>query len=174
MTRREMLLAAGLGAFVAVWATYSLVVGPALERMETLNRVIPEKQNELESMRVKAAEFAALRDGIDGMRAKIASQDPTTELLPLVEALVNKCGLSQNLVAMEPPQTSQFGSGYTQTVVEIKMEKLTLRQIFDFISQLQSSPILAGTKRLYIKKNARDASLLDAEVEVRNLRLSQG
>lgn len=174
LTRRETWLAVGLGGFVAVWAMYSFVVGPAIERMETLNRVIPEKQDELDSMRAKAAEFVALIDGLDEMRVKIAAQDPAVELLPFVEALVNKHGLSQNLVAMEPPQTSQFGSGYTQTVVQIRMEKLSLRQIFDFISQLQSSQMLADTKRLYIKKNAKDASLLDAEVDVSNLRLSQG
>lgn len=173
LMRREIWLATGLGAFVVIWATFVFGVSPALERIETLNRVIPEKLSELELLRAKTAEFVALRGGIEGLRTRIASQDPAFELLPFVDSLVRECGLAQNVVTMKP-QTSQFGSNYRQTVVEIKMEALTLRQLFDFLLKLQSSKVLTNTKRLYIEKNLTDASLLDSQVEISNLKLSQG
>ena len=172
LMRREIWLAAGLVAFIVIWAIFSFGVSPALERIETLNRVIPEKLSELELLRAKAAEFVALRGSIEGLRAKIASQEQTFELLPFVDSLVQECGLAQNVVTMKP-QTSQFGSNYRETVVEIKMEGLTLRQLFDFLLKLQSSKVLANTKRLYIEKNLTNTDLLDSTVEIRNLKLTQ-
>lgn len=172
LTRREHWLAVGLGAFVAIWATYSFGVSPVRERMETLNRVIPEKENELGLLRAKASEFVALRDGIDGIRAKIASQEETFQLMPFVDSLVQKCGLMQNVVTMKP-QTSQFGSDYLETIVEVEMEGLTLQQLFDFLLKLQSSNVLTTTKQLHIKKNLTDAGLLDSQIVISNLKLSR-
>ncbi|MHC4116299.1 MAG: type II secretion system protein GspM [Planctomycetota bacterium] len=173
LTRREHWLAAGLGAFVVIWATYSFGVSPVRERMETLNRVIPDKQSELDLLRAKASEFAALRDGIEGIRAKIASQEETFQLMPFVDSLVRECGLMQNVVTMKP-QTSQFGSDYLETIVEIEMEGLTQPQLFDFLLKLKSSEVLTTTRRLDIKKNLTKAGLLDSQIEISNLKLSQG
>lgn len=172
LTRREYWLAAGLVAFAAAWAFYSLGVSPAFERIETLNRVIPEKQSELEKLRVKTGEYIALHGAIEDLRTKIASQQETFELLPYAESLVQECGLTKNLVTMKP-QTSQLETNYHETVVEIEMENLTLRQIFDFLQKIQSSKVLARTKTLYIKKNLKNPGLLDSVVEIRNLKLTQ-
>ena len=172
LTQREYLLAAGLVALVAAWAFYTVGVGPALERIETLNRVIPEKQNELEKLRTKTGEYIALHDSIEEMRTKIASQEETFELLPYAESLVQECGLTKNLVTMKQ-QASQLETNYNETVVEIVLENLTLRQIFDFLQKIKSSKILARTKTLHIKRNPTNADLLDSVIEIRNLKLTQ-
>lgn len=172
LTRREYWLAAGLVAFIAAWAFYAIGVGPALERIETLNRVIPEMQNDLEKLRTKAGEYTTLNDSIEDLRTKIASQEETFELLPYAESLVQECGLTKNLVTMKQ-QTSQLETNCHETVVEVQMENLTLRQIFDFLQKIQSSKVLARTKTLYIKKNLKNADLLDSVIEIRNLKLTQ-
>ena len=121
LTQREYWLAAGLVALVAAWAFYTVGIGPALERIETLNRVIPEKQNELEKLRIKTGEYIALHDSIEDLRTKIASQEETFELLPYAESLVQECGLTKNLVTMKQ-QASQLETNYHETVVEIELE----------------------------------------------------
>ncbi len=172
LTRREYWLAAGLVAFVAAWAFYAVGVSPALERIETLNRVIPEKQSELERLRIKTGEYIALYDSITDLRTKIASQKETFELLPYIESLVQEYGLAKNVVTMKP-QASQLETNYHETVVEIEMENLTLRQLFDFLQKIQSSKVLARTKTLHIKRNLTNADLLDSVIEIRNLKLTQ-
>jgi hypothetical protein len=79
----------------------------------------------------------------------------------------------QNVVTMKP-QTSQFGSDYLETIVEIEMEGLTQPQLFDFLLKLKSSEVLTTTRRLDIKKNLTKAGLLDSQIEISNLKLSQG
>ena len=171
LTRRELWLAAGLGAFAIAWATFAFCASPALERIKTLNRVIPEKKGELELLDAKVAEFAALRDGIEGLRTEIASQEDTFELLPFVDSLVKECGLSQKPVTTAT-ETSQLGSDYIETVVTIEIERVMPLELYNFLLKLQSAKVLANTKQLHIKKNLTDASLLDAEVDISNLKLS--
>ena len=172
LTNREFLVATGLAVAVTAWALFTLGVKPALERLETLNRVIPEKQSDLERLRTQADEYVALRDSIANLRAQMDSQDETFELLPFAESLVQECGLAENVLTMKR-QALQLETNYHETIVEIELEKLTLRQLFDFLWKIKSSDTLANTKRLYIKRNSTDTSLLDSTVEISNLKLSQ-
>jgi len=173
LTRRETWLAVGLGLFVVAWATYAFGISPALERIETLKRVIPEKESELKQIRARAGKYVALRDGIEGLRDRISSQDQTFELLPFLESLVKECGLTENRKIMKQ-QPLQLGTDYRETIVEVKMERLTQPQLLDFLLKLQSSDVMATIKTLQIKKNLKDPGLLDSDLEISNLKLTQG
>ena len=167
LTYREIRLITGLAIFVAAWALFVFGIRPALERIETLNRVIPEKQNELEQLNKKAGEYITLYESLKDLHAKIDLQEKTFELLPFIESLVQECGLTKNVVTMKQ-MVSQLETKYYETIVEIKMENLTLRQLVEFLWKIRSSEVLARTERLYIKKNLKNTNLLDSIVEIRN------
>ena len=169
LTQREYWLASGVAVLTATWVFFALGVTPALERMETLKRVIPEKQNELDRLRIKAGEYESLREDLEDLRAKIASQEKTFELLPFVESLVGECDLTQNVKTIKQV-AAQPETDVQEIVVEIEMENVTLRQLCEFIEKIQSPNILANIKRFTIKKNPTNPDLLDSQIEARNLR----
>ena len=169
LTRREYWLAAGVVVLTTAWAFFAFGVTPALERMETLKRVIPEKQNELDRLRVKADEYMSLCEDFEDLRVKIASQEKTFELLSFVESLVKQCGLTQNVKTINRV-AAQSETDVLEIVVEIEVENVTLRQLCEFIEKIQSPNILASIKRFTIKKNPTNPDLLDSRIEVRNLK----
>lgn len=169
LTYRKHWWLAGVVVLTATWALFALGVTPALERIETLKRVIPEKQSELERLRIDARDYVTLRENLEGLRTKITSQEETFELLPFIESLVQQCGLTQNVITMKQ-LASQPETDYQEIVVEMEMENLTLRQLCDFLWKVRSSDILASTKRLHITKNLANPDLLDSQVEIRNLK----
>jgi type II secretory pathway component PulM len=169
LTYREHVLIAGGVVLMAGWALFAFGIRPALERIETLNRVIPEKESELERLRIDAREYVALREEMEGLHAKIASQEKTFELLPFIESLVQECGLAQNVLAIEPVASQPEGD-YQEIVVEIEMENVTLRQLCDFLWKVRSSKVVTSAKRIYIKKNFANPDRLDSQVEIRNLK----
>ncbi len=170
LTRREKLLAVVLAVIAAAWGLFAFAVRPAIERTETLRRVIPERQSELEALHNEASEYIALRDGLETLHTKIASQEKTFELLPFLESLIRECGLAKKVATMKQ-QVSQLEPHHCETIVEIKLQNLTLSQLVNFLWQAESSKVLARTKSLYIKKNLTNTDLLDALIEVHNLKL---
>ena len=169
LTHRELRLVIGSVVFIAAWALFVFGVKPALERIETLNRAIPEKKSELEQLNIKAGEYTVLYEGLKELRTKIDLQEKTFELLPFVESLVQECGLTKNVVTMKQVVSQLETNNYHETIVEIKMENLMLRQLVDFLWKIQSSKALVGTQSLYIKKNLTNTNLLDSTIEIRNL-----
>ena len=173
ITRREKLLAAGLVIFVSAWSLFSFAIKPALDRIDTLNRLIPEKQNELQKVQIRSKEYVLLRDGLRQLQTKVASQPDGFELLPFLETLIRRCGLEKK-VAMMKQEILPLDLAYSRTIVEVKFENLTLQQLIDFLLKVESSPVLASARGLHIKKNATNGAMLDSVVEIHNAKLTQG
>ncbi|MFQ6035216.1 MAG: type II secretion system protein GspM [Sedimentisphaerales bacterium] len=172
LTRREKLLIIVSAVFIAVWAIYAFVVKPAVARMETLERIIPQKQRELVMLRTKCDEYALLRSSLDDLRAKVASQKEGFKLLPFLESLIHRCDLAENVVMMKP-HTVPLESNYRETIVEIKLENLTLSQLVDFLGKVESSKVLIKTRTLHIKRNLTNQDLLDSALEIHSAKLIQ-
>ncbi len=172
LTRREKLLAIALAILTGGWGLFALAVKPALERTRTLRRVISEKQDELVKLRATSNEYISLRDNLDNVRAKVASQEKEFELLPFLESLIREHGLAKKVGTMKQ-QVLQLGANHSETIVEIRLENLTLKQLVDFLRKVESSKVLARTKSLYIKKNLTNTKMLDSVVEIHNPKLTQ-
>ncbi|MBC8473052.1 MAG: hypothetical protein H8D56_26620 [Planctomycetes bacterium] len=172
LVRRERLLAGGLLVFIASWSLFTVAVKPALARLETLSRVIPENQQELEKVRAISKKYILLRSRLDNLHTNIASQKETIELLPFLESLIKECGLARNLDTMKR-DVLQIDSNYSETIVEVRLESLSLGELVDFLHKIESSQVRAGTKSIYIKRNMENKNLLDSVVEIHSAELSQ-
>jgi len=172
LRRREKLLAAGLLTFVAVWSLFALVINPAIDRIETLNRVISEKQRELEDVREISKEFTYLNSTLDYLHTKVDSRQETFELLPFLESLIEECGLTGNFETMKR-QVLEIDSSYSEVIVEVRLESLSIGRLVDFLSKIDSLQAQVRTKSLYIKRNMANKNLLDVVIEVYNIESSQ-
>ncbi len=172
LTRREKLSAAGLLIFTAAWSLFAVAVNPALDRINTLNRVISEKQQELEEVRAISKEYIYLNKSLGNMHPKVDSRQETFELLPFLESLIDECGLSKNFKTMKR-QVLQIDLNYSEIVVEVKLESLSIGRLVDFLSKIESSKALVKTKSLYIKRNMANKNLLDSVIEILDAELSQ-
>ena len=172
LTRREKMLAVALAVLAGGWGLFALAVKPALERTRTLRRVINEKQEELVKLRAGSNEYIFLRDSLDNLRAKVASQEKNFELLPFLETMLQENGLAKKVGTMKQ-RVLQLGANHYETVVEIRLENLTLKQLIDFLRNIESSNDLTATKSLYIKKNLTNTETLDSIVEIHNPKPTQ-
>ncbi len=172
LTRRERWLVVGLVVLVAAWASFVLGIRPAIERIETLNRVIPEKQRELEELRVKSAQYLTFQAGLDDLKRKAASEEKGFELLPFWESITQEYGLAKKVAAMEQ-EVLQRNSNYSETIVETELENLTLKQLIELLLKIKSSNHLLRIKSLYTKKNATNPNFLDATIQISTLKLNE-
>lgn len=170
LTQREKLLAGGIVISIAAWSLFTAGIKPALARIETLNRVIYEKQQELDKVRARSKEYIFLRNSFDNLRTKVSSQQKTFELLPFLDSLIGECGLEENVATMTQ-QVLPIDENYSETIVEVRLESLSLNQLVDFLLKIESSHVLARTKSLHIQSNAKSKNLLDSVVEIHNAKL---
>jgi hypothetical protein len=172
ITKRERLLSVGLTVALAAWALYALAVRPAGDRIRTLQRVIPEKQAQLQELQAKSAQYTALRNEFAQAKTQMASQEPDFQLLPFLETLIDRHKLAGHLVTMGPdtllPQTE-----YSEVVVTIELHEVSLKQLIDFLSAVETSTSVVRVGTLHIRKDPKNEALLDSTVGIGSPKISQ-
>jgi len=171
ITPRERLLSVGLIVVVAAWALYALAVRPARDRIRTLQRIIPEKQAQLRELQAQSAQYTALWHDFTQRRESRASQGPDFQIMPFLETLVERHKLAQHIVTMER-DTLQPQPDYSEIVVTIELHDVSLKQLVDFLSEVETSKSAVRVGSLHIRKDPNNEALLDSTVGIYSPRLS--
>lgn len=165
---RERLLSVGLIVGIAAWALYGLAIRPAQDRIRTLQRVIPEKQDQLKQLQAKSAQYTALRNQLDQLQTNRAAQEPDFQLLPFLETLTERKKLAGH-VSMEP---DLLQAGSAEIGVTIELHDISLKDLIDFLTDVETSKSMVRVGSLHIRKSPKNEALLDSTVGIRSPKLS--
>jgi predicted nuclease of restriction endonuclease-like (RecB) superfamily len=150
---------------------FAFGIRPAAERIETLNRVISEKQRALGELRTKSAQYLVLRASLDDYKRKATSEEKGFELLPFLESINKELHLAEKVAAMKQ-EILQIDSNYCEIIVETELENLTLKQLMEFLLKIKSSPHHLQIKSLYTKRNTANPNRLDTVIQISTLELN--
>ncbi|MEW6324331.1 MAG: type II secretion system protein GspM [Nitrospirota bacterium] len=165
LSRREQRMLAGGAAVVAAILLYLTAIDPVLARMGALDRLIPQKRQELEQLARLREDYLQLQRRIAVLDRQVQSTTPDFSLLAFLEAVVQEQVGRPHLAGIRPQPGLPF-EGYEETVVEVQLERVSLGQIVAFLSGLEQSPYRLRTKRLEVKSRFKAEELLDAKIEV--------
>jgi type II secretory pathway component PulM len=168
LTRRETWLLAGFVAFIATWATFVFAISPAVERIDTLNRAFPEKQNMLYELIADSKQYLALQAKLQQLERNVM-EDKGFELLTFLESAVKTTGLTEKVTAMKQ-NLLPLDSRFHQTAVEIALESLAFEQLVDFLAELKPSNHPLWIQNLYVRKSSASQNLLDATIVISTLK----
>jgi type II secretory pathway component PulM len=164
LTHRETWLVASFVAFIATWATFVFAIGPAVERIDTLNRTFPEKQNMLYKLIADSKQYLALQAKLQHIERNVLN-DKGFELLTFIESTVKKKGLVEKVTTMRQ-NLLPLDSRFRQTDVEITLEGLAFEQLVDFLAELKPSNHPLWIQSLFVRKNSALPTLLDATIVI--------
>lgn len=171
LTNRERWLAGAVAVFILAYGFYALALRPAIQRVRTLKRVIPEKRQALADIKTKSDQYLSLENKLKDLRQRVAVAGQRFEPLAFLESLMTENGLTEKITSMKQ-QTSQMHPGYSQTIVEMKLQDIALQQLIDLLLAVKSSNHALWIKSLYAKKDTADSGALEATIQVSSL-LSQ-
>jgi hypothetical protein len=151
-------------AVVAAITFYSFAVKPAIERTNTLKRILPEKQIALRQLQVKSREYLAIHGRLAGLDQQAAQSEP----LSVLDTITAQSGTAGNVAYMKK-QSLPLDSKYNQTVAELRFEGITLSRLVDFLFKARASTIPLQIKSLYIEKSRINPNLLNCVLQISTL-----
>lgn len=167
LTRRERRWGIAVVVAVMAWGTYAVTIRPMHDRIQLLNRILPERQTELHELQARSAEYLESIQEIEAIQERIARQEPDVQLLPFLESLTERQNLTVHVATMQQTDAPPSRPGYSETVVEIGLEGVTLSQLAGLLRALdESSETVAQIGSLHIRKRKQDATRLDATIQI--------
>jgi hypothetical protein len=166
LTYREKKLAFIAIAVSVILSLYVLAVKPAWQRIDTLNRIIPEKRDILEKLTATSNQYLTITNKLDKMRENIASQEPGFTLMPFLENLISQQQLETSPMSQ---QVYPVGEKYTETVVTADFESISLPQMVSLLQQIKTAPAPLTIKNITIGPKTPGDNMLSSKLQISHL-----
>ncbi len=168
MTHREKQFVIGGAVLLGLIVVFQVFVRPAISRVRTLRRVVADKRKTSGELQTISREYNVIRSHLEQIRQEIGQQREEEGILSFIERIQKDCGLAQKVVYMKPTTTT-ISDIHEERIVEVKFGAVTLEQLIQFLSKIESSQLPVGIKVLDIKRETQNPRLLAAVVQVASL-----
>jgi general secretion pathway protein M len=166
LQRREKAIIAVAAAVLLVFVIVQFIIFPVLNRRARLRQQIVTRTRALEEMVLLKAEYESLTKQAHQNEAQFKARPRGFTLFSFLDALAGRGGIKQNIAYMKPTTTNMKNSPYSLSIVEMKIDALTMEQLVTFLHGIETSPDLIWVKRISITKGEKENDLLDSVLQV--------
>ncbi len=165
LAKREKYLI-GLAVCVIVFAVViQLVIMPFVDgRQRMQNSVVAQERNLQEIVRL-SQEYKALEQDSETLTQRLASRPGNFTLFSFLEKAAGKAGVKNNIKYMKPSASTGKGP-FKEALVEMKLERITLKQMVDYLKLIESPDDIVSVKRISVQTNKKETQYLDAILQV--------
>lgn len=165
LTSRERVFLLGGGALSLLLVATIMLVLPLVDRWEVLRRTIAREERAIVELAVLREDFLRLRQLVQEAETQVARGRGEPSILSYLEDVAATHGVRRNIAHMRP-QTNALDAQYSETVVEVRLEEMTLTQVVDFLSAIEQSPRPIRVKRLQLRARFAEPRLMDMVLHV--------
>jgi len=165
LAKREKYLIALAVTVVAAALIIQLVIMPFFDRLERYRNNVSVKQENLEQMVALRREYLLLQQDSDTLAQRLTMRPKSFTLFSFLEKAAGDSGVKGNIKSMKP--SASIGKGpFKESLVEMKLEKVTLGQMVGYLKLIESPENLVSIKRISIQSNKKETQFLDVVLQV--------
>ncbi len=165
LAKREKYLVTLAVIIIVLGAVIQFVFTPFLEKKELYKNNVTAKQNNLQEMVALREEYLLLEQDSDVLTQRLAQRPKNFTLFSFLEKAAGDAGVKENIKSMKPSASAGKGP-FKESLVEMKLERITLGQMVDYLKLIESPEYLVNIKRLSIQSNKKETQFLDVVLQV--------
>ncbi len=163
--KRERLFVAGGAGLLGVIALIQFALVPFFQEKKRVSSALGRQEKILQEMIAFSREYESLREDTELMKSALERRPPDFTLMSYLERKSREAGVRQNIKSMNTTRGTTAGT-YEETLVDIRLEKLTLRQLVQFLYHADSPEDAVGVKKITVNKSKESPEYLTALVQV--------
>ncbi len=163
--REKIALSIGVG-FVGIFVLVQLTVFPFVDARERLQRRLAlhtRSYDEIKQLRLK---YLELQNRADNSKIQFNRRQRGFTLFSFLDKLAGQVGIKERITYMKPSSTKQKDTPYSLSLVEMKLNGITMEQITRFLYRIETSPNMIHVRRLSLNKKEEKEGLLDVILQV--------
>lgn len=171
LQRREKIIIAVAGTLLVILLLLELIIFPIVDRRSMLSKRIGQRTQALAEIKQLANEYQGLTSGTVSNEARLRNRARNFTLFSFLDTLAGKSGIKQNIIYMKPTSSNLKGSPYSLSMVEMKINNLTMEQLVNFLHGVETSQDMIWVKRVSLAKGDKEGQLIDAVLQVETFQL---
>jgi general secretion pathway protein M len=162
LNKRERYAVILAGAVIGLFLVLQLVVFPFMESMDRQKRILTVQSEALNEIKRLKAEYESVKGQADRSKRIISQRQSGFTLFSYMDRLAGETGLKENIAYMKPSTAAQDNSPFKLSIVETKLQSVTMEQLTEYIYKIETSPNMVRLKRLSITRTGKEQAYLDA------------
>lgn len=163
--KREKILVSLAACCIAVFVLFQFIIFPFFDRREVIGRGIDAKRDGLKEMVRLRSEYESYKRGADGIQRYLRSRMKSFTLFSFLEQAAGKARVKDHIKYMKP-SASRSNGRFKESMVEMKLDKISLKQLVDYLYLIESPENIVSIKRISIKDSKSAPGYLDAVMQV--------
>lgn len=153
------------GVVIVLLLLIQFAVLPLYEARDRAKRAMIANERIIKELIPLSVEYKSLKQELEQVQLTVARRSRDFNLYSYVEKKSGEAGVKPHVKYINPAKSSSAGA-YEETSVEVKIEKVTLRQLTGFIYLIESPQDLVRTSRVSISKNKEAPEYLNALIQI--------
>ena len=171
LQKRERLIVSGGAVALVVLLFLQLMIFPILDRRAQLKKMLVAKTAELQQVDALKAEMASVSSSIQVTEEQLKKRPQGFTLFSFLDALAGRTGIKQNITYMKPTSANIKNSAYALSIVEMKIQALTMEQLVDYLHGVENAPQQIWIKQMSITRGENNEGLLTSILKVETYQL---
>jgi general secretion pathway protein M len=142
-----------------------------VDQKERLERVLDVNLKDLMEIQQLKSEYEALNRRADTSRFRFERRSREFTLFSFLDRLAGEVGIKENIAYMKPSTTSQKESPYKISLVEMKLNGISMEQMTQFLHKIETSQNMVSIKRLSLTKPEEAQNRINAVMQVQTFEL---
>lgn len=163
--KRETILVSLAACCIAVFVLFQFIIFPFFDRREVIGRGIDAKRDGLKEMVRLRSEYESYKRGADGIQRYLRSRMKSFTLFSFLEQAAGKARVKDHIKYMKP-SASRSNGRFKESMVEMKLDKISLKQLVDYLYLIESPENIVSIKRISIRDSKSAPGYLDAVMQV--------
>jgi general secretion pathway protein M len=172
LNQREKRSVALAAAVIAIFLVMQFLVLPLFEKNRRLQGLVTTRQQEVEQMELMQAAYRQRVDRMESAQRYLKTRRQGFTLFSFLEGLAGQTGVKSQIVYMRPTTSTPPDSPYRLSVVEMKLQEITMSQLLAYLHSIETSPDMITIKRLSITRGEQKADLIDTIFQVETVEMS--
>ena len=169
LSRRDRMALVVGGVCVLLFVMVQFVLFPLLDGRQRLTRNIRSRKAAIGRMHKMQSRYKLLHVRADTLARQLSKRPENFSLFSFLEQKAAQAGVKESIAYMKPSAVETDGA-LKQTMVEMKLKGISLKQLVAFLKLVESPKNIVGIRRISIQENSReDQSTLDVIMQVVSL-----
>lgn len=171
LNRREKMSVLLAAAAVVMFLMLQFLVFPLFEKNKRLLSLISTRNQEIEQMYRMQAQYRQQAEQLARAQNYLQMRRQGFTLFSFLEGLAGQTGVKSHIVYMRPTTSAQPDRPYRISMVEMKLQEITMSQLIAYLHGIETSSDLISIRRLSITKGEQKADLIDTVFQVETVEM---
>ncbi len=151
--------------FLVCFALFQFAVSPLIQARQQTQKALIQKNKDIIKIHQLQEEYRKFQVQAVDIQNRLLKRSPSFTLFAFIEERAAKAKVKQQINSMTP-STSAGEGPLQESRVDLKLERISLQQLVDFLQQIESTDNVVIIKRISIQENSKVEGALDAVMQI--------